>query len=349
MITRGYFIGGIIDALSSHSQQVTLRGKLGLFDLNIYLENYFCNILNLTLDKSLSNLNEEKSTYPGLDLLDDSEEGFGVQVTSQKTSSKAKNTLRKICKYIENPPKEIIILIIGEPQNSYSLKKKHQKKLNFKKSNIWGMTKLCKKIMGLDIKRLEELYKYIEMEAVKVKIELEIPNKKGEYDTKAEDHFEKIPKERFSNVKKYYDFQKQKQPEFEHSYDEVLNDFKCFIFFLKSLPRITRELLSKLIDRRDVDKDDGECIFINYNLLERIWTYSDKQGEISLLSDTNVISIIEPDDSLSSPFYRLQFKHLISFELNSDYFISELIDYSESENINLYNVFSSLDFSKFSK
>jgi hypothetical protein len=73
MITRGYFIGQIVDELTAISSQVEMRGKLHLFDLHICLENFFRDILNIALGYSLKNLNEERSNAPGIDLGDENE------------------------------------------------------------------------------------------------------------------------------------------------------------------------------------------------------------------------------------------------------------------------------------
>jgi hypothetical protein len=38
MITRGHFIGEIVDELSSVANQIASRSKLGLLDLNVFSE-----------------------------------------------------------------------------------------------------------------------------------------------------------------------------------------------------------------------------------------------------------------------------------------------------------------------
>ena len=88
MITRGYFIGQIIDELAAVSQQVKSRAKLQLMDLNRYLEDFFKEVLNTTLDYKLINLNEDRSNNPGLDLGDEVAE-VAFQITSTKSSEKS--------------------------------------------------------------------------------------------------------------------------------------------------------------------------------------------------------------------------------------------------------------------
>ncbi|CBJ42395.1 protein of unknown function [Ralstonia solanacearum CFBP2957] len=52
MITRGYFIGQVIDELTAVSQQVKSRAGLQLFDLNRYLEDFFKDTWKATLATS---------------------------------------------------------------------------------------------------------------------------------------------------------------------------------------------------------------------------------------------------------------------------------------------------------
>lgn len=52
MMTRGYFIGQVIDELTAVSQQVKSRAGLQLFDLNRYLEDFFKDTWKATLATS---------------------------------------------------------------------------------------------------------------------------------------------------------------------------------------------------------------------------------------------------------------------------------------------------------
>lgn len=87
MLTRGYFIGEIVDALSDVSGQVSTRGKLGLTDLNKYLEDFIKTTLNHLWSLTLRNLNEERSNFPGLDLGDETSR-WAFQVTAERTSGR---------------------------------------------------------------------------------------------------------------------------------------------------------------------------------------------------------------------------------------------------------------------
>lgn len=116
MITRGYLIGQIIDELTTLSNQVKSRTLLGLTDLNIFLEDFFKDILNITYDYNLKNLNTERSNNPGVDLADSSEL-IAFQITSTKSSEKVNKTLEKVVNS-GSQYNQIIILILQDKQNT---------------------------------------------------------------------------------------------------------------------------------------------------------------------------------------------------------------------------------------
>jgi hypothetical protein len=94
--SRGTFVGLIIDDLDSISHQVKRRCELGQSDLNSVLENFFRDILNLTLNAALVNLNKRRSNEPGLDLGDStSKRKIAFQITSRSDPAKIKDTLTK--------------------------------------------------------------------------------------------------------------------------------------------------------------------------------------------------------------------------------------------------------------
>jgi len=70
MLTRGHLIGQIVDDLSGISAQAKQRARLHLFDIHTHVEDFAKEILNRALGLSPSNLNQEHSNNPGLDLGD---------------------------------------------------------------------------------------------------------------------------------------------------------------------------------------------------------------------------------------------------------------------------------------
>src|SRR4051794_38151208 len=113
MLTRGYFIGEIVDALSDVASQVSTRGRLGLTDLNKHAEDFFKTILNYLFSYSLENLNDDRSNAPGLDLGDEAN-GVAFQITAERTSAKVNDTLAKLTAgQIATYPRIRVLMIAG--------------------------------------------------------------------------------------------------------------------------------------------------------------------------------------------------------------------------------------------
>ena len=55
MLTRGHLIGQIVDDLAAISAQARQRGRLHLFDIHTYVEDFVKEVLNRALDLNLSN------------------------------------------------------------------------------------------------------------------------------------------------------------------------------------------------------------------------------------------------------------------------------------------------------
>src|SRR5690606_24643768 len=94
-ITRGIIIGGLIDDLSILESQINMRCQVGLTDLNKFCEDFFKEVINISYNINLKNLNESRSNAPGLDL-GDKKNKIAYQITSTSTSLKINNTLEKI-------------------------------------------------------------------------------------------------------------------------------------------------------------------------------------------------------------------------------------------------------------
>jgi hypothetical protein len=344
LITRGYFIGDIIDELFAIAHQVENRCALGLTDLNIYLENFFKEILNKILKLNLTNLNAERCNEPGIDLGDKIIK-IAFQVTSQKTSAKINETISTIIESKIADYEQFHILIIGRRQKKYSLKHEHCEQISFHEGNIWDINKICKIIIDLSIDVLQSLHSYIKQEVARIKIELEIPDPEGNYPTSVSDYVESIPKPFMSDFKVYHSFHKTKHPEWKLTLKDVETDFAKFCSELIKLPRITREFYSFLLERRDEGFPEiigsGPFFKFNHDRLRRICRYPDIDGEVRLLNQHGFIDINEPDDHFESPYLRI-------FALgNSDYFLYDFVDFVEETEVSLKSPIGLLDFSSF--
>ncbi|MBD2667394.1 hypothetical protein B6N60_01681 [Richelia sinica FACHB-800] len=367
MITRGYFIGEIIDELANIAHQVDNRCKLGLTDLNKYLEDFFKEILNRLRDLHLENLNHERSNAPGLDL-GDTLNKTAFQITSEKTSAKINETLNTVWENNIQEYDDIYILIIGYKQKSYTENKYLWDKLNFKKENIWDINTLCQKSVELPLDTLQSIYHYIKQEIVRVKIELEIPNQEGEFTTSIKNYVEAIAKPKFNeNPLKFYceyHINKLRNEGFEEDDYYILDDIKQAFYFLAKelakLPRITREFYAFLLESRDENSCEKYGLsrpFYRFNedKLKRICKYSDIDGEIRLLTKHELIYWEELDlgyeeygmgRNCTEYSYRIYIPG--NYEnYNYDNFIEDFVDFIDNKNIGYQKPIVNLDFSSF--
>lgn len=342
MITRGHFIGQIIDELTAVSNQVEGRAGLQLYDLNRYLEDFFKEILNIVYGYSLVNLNEERSNNPGLDLGDESAK-VAFQVTSSKSSSKINKTLEHAAGQLGKFP-TIYVLVLVDKQSSYTgIKKELAKPFAFKSNkHILDTGDILKTVLSLPIDRLQRLHELVGREVARVKIELEVPDKAGHYQTNIDAYIEQIPRERFNGVSKYYTYLKKEGGEsFTLMESDIDSDFKKLIKALKRLPRITRQFYGFLIDRCDVD---GTNFTINADKLKRICTLPDMAGELRLLQERRLCWFNESDDFETSATWGVGTVR----NANSEEFTWELVNFMRTRGISFEKVLVSLDFVDFS-
>ena len=274
MITRGYFVGEIIDNLIGISHQADNRCKLGLTDMNKYLEDFIKEVLNIVLSINLVNLNQDRSNEPGLDLGDEFAK-LAFQVTSQKSSAKVNETLMKLTAEQLKTYEKIKVFVIGTKQKAYTLEPTLCASCKFTEEDIWDISDLCRKTIDLSLEVLQTLHNYVKSGVVRVKIELEIPDIEGHYPTGMTDYIEKIPKPNLGDCKKYHEYHEKKHKNFDSNLEEVQADFKKLSIKLARLPRITREFYAFLLERRDPEARSAvmggrEAYLFNYDRLKRI-------------------------------------------------------------------------------
>ena len=343
MITRGYFIGQIIDELTAVSQQVKSRSGLQLFDLNRYLEDFFKDVLNIVYGYKLINLNEERSNNPGLDLGDEVAK-VAFQVTSTKNSSKVNETLKKAAKQVGKFPK-IFVLILQDKQGSYTLDAALSKPFGFiAEEHILDIGDVLKKVLSLQIEQLQRLHDLVSKEVARVKIELEVPDKHGKFQTNIDSFIEQVPRERFEGINIYYGHLVSEAAKEKATYDvsqeDVEKDFKKFIKKLRGLPRISRQFYAFLLDRGAWDETNK---FINADYLQRVCSFPDMDGEMRLLAAADLCWWQEPDEHGQSASWRIAtVTRSKSYE-----FTWELMDFLKQKKIGLEKVIVSLDFSDF--
>lgn len=295
MITRGHFLGEIIDEFATISEKVKMRTGCGLTDLPVYAENFVRDILNIVIGAKFENLNKDRSNEPGLDLGDRTMK-VGIQVTATANSEKVKNTLKKITPAQAEVYDKVIVLIIGKKQGSYTIPNTIKKrKFKFSEDDIWDLGDLVRKAFDLDLAELQRLHKLVRSEVARLKVELEIPDEDGKYPTSGYDMWEVRPKKKVGDGTQFSAFLTDENLVPEVELKEVLYALERLRIALSRLPRVTREFLVMLHKRRGTRSSSRfrsagwEAAL--YSTVERLFKGIDLKGELEILEDAGFVEV----------------------------------------------------------
>lgn len=344
MITRGHYIGEIIDEFSMIAAQVKLRNQLGLTDLTVFAENYIRDVLNALLKANLLNLNDARSNAPGLDLGDESLE-LGIQVTSTATAAKVNKTLTKITPVQAKKYKQIIVFIVGKRQASYKLDVTAAAKYKFTEENIWDMDMLARKALALELDQLQVLHRVVRKESARLRVELEIPDEEGRYPTNGFDVWEARVKPKIGTGDKFLAYLNEIEAPLEPGDDEkVRNAISKLAQRLVNLPRVTREFLSMLLEFRE-KKDTMRsrhtiAAHVLYGKVERLYGGADLKGELAILEHAEFTTAEYEDHELGAP------EIFITMSRN-DELQAGFMDFIENKGLSYRKVIGAVDLSVF--
>ncbi|MFZ6862799.1 SMEK domain-containing protein [Undibacterium sp. Ji67W] len=346
MITRGHLIGEIIDELSVIGEQVKLRCGLGLTDLTVYAENFFRDVLNALHSIELKNLNDTRSNEPGLDLGDE-KNGWGFQITATPTSAKVNHTLEKITPAQTAKYKNIRVLILGKRQTQYTIDPTFASPIGFEAEHIWDITTLARDTVALPIDRLDVLHRVIRSNAARLRVELEIPDDSGKYPTSGYDKWEARPVPVLGSGAKFKNFfvlEYESDPD-EFDNEELAKDIRRLAKTLSRLPRITREFLATLYERRERKKSKRSHSSIHATVIlgkmEREYRGDDFHGEVALLDQAGLLNV-DTDD-----IYELGPAEIILTISRNDDLASGFFDFVEKNGYSYRKIIGEVDFSVF--
>lgn len=339
MLTRGYLIGQIVDDLSDIASQARQRARLGFTDMHVYIENFAKEVLNRTLGLSLRNLNEEEMNTPGLDL-GDAVSGWGFQITGDRSLQKVKSTLQAIRPEDRTKYPRIRIMIIGDRQNSYALTGEPYSSFGFTEDMIWDLNDVCRQVVGMQIENLVALRDYVSLETQRVKIQLEVPDQKGQYPTNVSSLFEAIPRPQLSDGFALAAFCEAR--DYMIDPPEVAELIRELSLRLSRLPRLTREIFRTLLDRRDhLTAGFDEEFRISQPMIDRIYLGSDIGGDLSLMKEAGLLEPNQADEPFDANYWRFKLPG------SESRFHDVLVAYMKDKGIDPQKAFVVLDFSDF--
>lgn len=346
MITRGQLIGELVDELASLSAQVKMRNALGLTDLNVVAEQFFAIVLNAVLRIHLVSLNAQRSNEPGLDL-GDASDGTAFQITSTATAEKVNQTLAKVTVEQAGKFKKIFVLVIGKRQSSYKLDDALAKRHDFTTANIWDLDDVARRALSMDIDELARLLAKVRSELKRVRIELEVPDEEGRYPTSDYDRWESRPASKIGDGSRFIEFSEDhfKVELSQRQKDDVRRAISEFAGVLAQLPRVTREFLATMFERREQGRSRRSPDFFGALLIlpkvERQYRGDDPRGELGLLEHAGLVTI-----DGEAPFEYGPPEIFVSVSRNDD-LRSGFADFVEQNGLGFRQVIGSADLSAF--
>lgn len=143
---------------------VESRNSLNYYDINISSEYFFIPLLNQVFDCNLQNLNTKEKNAAAIDLYDTNGK-IAIQVTSNSSADKIRNTIVKYCKnkLYEKYKRLVVVVIVRSHSYRTDFTKDTGGKFTFSKNNdIFTINSLIKAISALDIEKIDSIQKYLE-------------------------------------------------------------------------------------------------------------------------------------------------------------------------------------------
>lgn len=262
-----------------------IRGKLSLFDLHKYCEDFSKNLLNLMYGYNLENLNEQNFNEPGMDL-GDRVQKVAIQVTTNKTSAKINETLGKITDDQKEIYEKFIVLILGTKQKRYSIKSHLADPVNFTGDNVWDIIDLLQRINSLAANQMEEVDNFLQSEIIKVYRGIESEEGSG--------ILRETQTLNFTNCKAMVRYQESiaewltvnegEEQEMEEGIRDLMN-------VLISLPPVTIEFFYSLVVKSEYIPRFDE-MRVGYDVMKRFVKLSEKEfcEELDILETNDLIS-----------------------------------------------------------
>ncbi len=181
-MNREVYLKNISKNLSILSHQVKLLNTINLYNINIVAEDFYTELLNLVYGYNLKNVNKLEKNAKAIDLFDIKNK-VSVQVTSDNSSTKIKETIRK---FIDDKGYEkynrLIILILIE-KKSYRTTFDTQGKFSFNsETDILDNTDLMQEIRCKSIEEMEKINVFLSKE-LEAKTIVDEPTEASEIET----------------------------------------------------------------------------------------------------------------------------------------------------------------------
>ncbi|MFZ3196052.1 MAG: hypothetical protein WA181_07615, partial [Bacillus mycoides] len=223
---------------------------------------------------------------------------IGVQVTTEKTSKKINQTLKKITADQIKKYDRFLIVILGKKQEKYSIDGALAKKLKWSERDIIDIYDIEKEILSLKPLKMKEVYKFLDESLIKFYGELGFDSTPSGEDTSLLSSVEIVPATTFVNCNKIALVQKEKYDStMDPTQMQEVNEASRKLFeILKRLPRITREFYYVVVSRSEWHKIAG-AYYARDEIIKRVIRIPEDRyyEEISMLQEVHILNLCEED------------------------------------------------------
>ena len=164
MIKKEMYLKEIADSLALLSRKVEILNCVNLYDINIIAEDFFAELLNLIYGYKLRNLNVVEKNAPAIDLGDE-ENRISIQVTSDNSSKKIKETIHEFIKNQSYFKYDRLVILILTKKKNYTTAFDTENKFKFDcTKDVIDYKGLIKAIRSKNVKELKILYEFLSYE-----------------------------------------------------------------------------------------------------------------------------------------------------------------------------------------
>ncbi|GMK40558.1 hypothetical protein PCCS19_36140 [Paenibacillus sp. CCS19] len=157
----------VTSALAQLVAEVEIRNRISLFDINILAEDFYRDFLKLIFGYELVNLNIGEKNSAAIDLADDGSR-IAIQVTSDNSSTKINETIRKFNEKTLHTKYDRLLFIMLTRKKSYTASFNTQGLFQFSKADdIIDYLDLIEHIKSMDVSKIEVLANFLETEVTR--------------------------------------------------------------------------------------------------------------------------------------------------------------------------------------
>lgn len=161
MIKKEMYLKDIADSLALLSREVEILNCVNFYDINIVAEDFFAELLNLIYGYNLKNLNVVEKNAIAIDLFDEKKR-ICIQVTSDNSSEKIKETIHKFIEKQNYSKYDRLVVLILTKKKKYTTAFDTDSKFRFDRAkDIIECEDLMKVVRGKNVEELQILNEFL--------------------------------------------------------------------------------------------------------------------------------------------------------------------------------------------